>query len=92
MTVRSGIFVLAPWFLGATFVALVYVDPAVRRRGIGSQLMESLEQSHGPQIFTSTNLSNAPMHRLLQSRQWMPCRMLNGLDPGDPEIFFVTTL
>jgi len=87
-----GYSVLAPWFFGAPFLTLLYVDPTVRGRGIGSQLLEDFERTQGPHMFTSTNLTNAPMQRLLQSRQWTPCGMLTGLDEGDPEIFFVKTL
>jgi hypothetical protein len=32
------------------------------------------------------------MQRLLRHRLWAPCGMLNGLDEGDPEIFFVKHL
>lgn len=87
-----GYSVAAPWFLGAPFLALLYVDPGERRRGVGSRLLDDFERTHGPQVFTSTNLTNAPMQRLLRLRQWAPCGILNGLDEGDPEIFFVKTL
>lgn len=88
-TARS---VVAPWFFGAPFLALVYVKSDMRGQGIGSRLLEDFEQAHGPQVFTSTNLSNAPMQRLLRHRLWTPCGMLNGLDEGDPEIFFAKHL
>jgi ribosomal protein S18 acetylase RimI-like enzyme len=87
-----GYSVVAPWFLGAAFLALLYVDPAMRGRGIGFRLLEDFEGVHGPQVFTSTNLSNEPMQRLLRLRLWKPCGMLNGLDEGDPEIFFSKAL
>jgi GNAT superfamily N-acetyltransferase len=87
-----GYSVAAPWFFGAAFLALLYVDPSRRGRGIGSRLLEDFERAHTPQVFTSTNLSNAPMQRLLRLRRWEPCGILNGLDKGDPEIFFVKTL
>jgi GNAT superfamily N-acetyltransferase len=84
----AGYSVEAPWFFGAPFLGLVYVDPGMRGRGIGSRLLEDFEQAHGTRVFTSTNLSNAPMQHLLRYRLWTPCGMLNGLDDGDPEIFF----
>jgi GNAT superfamily N-acetyltransferase len=87
-----GYSVVAPWFLGAPFLALLYVDPAMRGRGIGLRLLEDFEGAHGPRAFTSTNLSNEPMQRLLRLRLWKPCGMLNGLDEGDPEIFFSKAL
>lgn len=60
----------------------------MRGQGIGSRLLEDFEQAHGPGVFTSTNLSNARMQRLLRHRLWTPWGILNGLDEGDPEIFF----
>jgi GNAT superfamily N-acetyltransferase len=86
-----GYAVKAPWFFGAPFLALLYVNPAMRGRGVGSRLLEDFERAHGRRMFTSTNLSNAPMQSLLRLRLWTPCGMLSGLDEGDPEIFFVKT-
>jgi len=87
-----GFSIIAPWFFEAPFLALVYVDPARRGRGIGSLLLEDFERAHPRKVFTSTNLSNAPMQRLLRARRWSPCGMLSGLDEGDPEIFFMRTV
>ena len=84
-----GFSVMAPWFFGVPFLALAYVDAAVRGRGTGTRLLEDVELSHSTRVFTSTNMSNAPMQRLLTIRGWTPCGMLDGLDEGDPEIFFV---
>jgi GNAT superfamily N-acetyltransferase len=84
-----GYSVMAPWFLGAPFVALVYVDESERGRGIGGRLVADCEERFGTSRgFTSTNLTNAPMQRLLEHRGWIPCGMLHGLDDGDPEIFY----
>jgi GNAT superfamily N-acetyltransferase len=88
----AGYSVVAPWFFGAPFLALVYVDPGMRGRGIGSRLLEDFEQAHGPKMFASTNLSNAPMQHLLRHRLWTPCGMLSGLDDADPEVFFTKAL
>jgi GNAT superfamily N-acetyltransferase len=84
-----GYSVMAPWFLGAPFVALVYVDESERGGGIGGRLVADCEMRHGTsRVFTSTNLTNAAMQRLLEQRGWTPCGMLHGLDAGDPEIFY----
>lgn len=86
----AGYSVVSPWFFGAPFLALVYVDAAVRGRGIGDRLVAEFEQRHdGRRLFTSTNLSNAPMQRLLRRRDWVPSGLLHGLDEGDPEIFYL---
>lgn len=84
-----GFSVAAPWFFDAPFLALLYVDPSIRQHKVGSRLLEDFEQAHPPKVLTSTNLSNVPMHGLLRSRLWTPCGILNGLDEGDPEIFFL---
>ena len=84
-----GFSVTAPWFFGVPFLELLYVAPTLRGRNIGSRLLADFERAHSPQMFTSTNLSNARMQRLLRGRLWTPCGMLNGLDEGDPEVFFV---
>lgn len=90
--VTAGYTVVAPWFFGEPFLALVYVKFDMRGQGIGSRLLEDFEQAHRPRVFTSTNLFNARMQRLLRHRLWAPCGMLNCLDEGDPEIFFAKHL
>ncbi|MFJ9107636.1 hypothetical protein [Streptomyces sp. NPDC102283] len=40
-----------------------------------------------PKLFTSTNVSNQPMQRLLQKAS--PAGLLHGLDEGDPELFYL---
>ena len=87
--VAVGFSIVAPWFFDVPFLALLYVAPNMRGRHIGSRLLEEFEQAHPSKVFTSTNLSNAPMQGLLRRRQWSPCGMLHGLDEGDPEVFFV---
>ena len=86
----AGYVVVSPWFFGAPFLALVYVDAGVRGRGVGDRLVADFEERHdSPKLFTSTNLSNAPMQRLLRRRGWSASGLLHGLDEGDPEIFFL---
>jgi GNAT superfamily N-acetyltransferase len=84
----AGYTVLAPWFFGQPFLQLLYVDAAQRRRGIAAQLMADFEADHGPELFTSTNLSNAPMHALLRARNWSPRGMLHWMHDDDPEVFY----
>lgn len=42
-----GYSVVAPWFLGAPFLALLYADPDLRGRGIGARLLDDFEEAHG---------------------------------------------
>ncbi len=90
--VAVGFSIVAPWFFGVPFLELLYIAPTMRGRQIDSRLLEEFEEAHPAKAFTSANLSNAPMQALLRKRRWSPCGMLNGLDEGDPEVFFVNAL
>jgi len=76
-------------FFGRGFVRRLYVTVAHRRRGVGSRLLrEAVVLCGTGRVFTSTNLSNGPMHDLLDALGWRPCGMVHGLDDGDPEVFY----
>jgi len=75
-------------FFGSDFLDLVYVAEFARRSGIGRLLVNSVRDQLSGRVWTSTNLSNAAMHRLLQTSGWHPAGMLSGLDDGDPEVFY----
>jgi GNAT superfamily N-acetyltransferase len=71
------------------FVSLVYVDPAHRRRGVGSRLFDEFEnRCRSSRIFTSTNLSNLAMHGFLASRRYTLSGLIQDIDEGDPEMFY----
>ena len=86
----SGYALTIPGHLfGRDFVELLIVDTAQRRRGVGSALLEAaVGDATSRRVFTSTNLSNAPMKALLASSGWAHSGTLDGLDPGDPEEFY----
>jgi ribosomal protein S18 acetylase RimI-like enzyme len=74
-------------------VAMLMVSSQHRRSGIGNQLVEYLEQiCDGPEIWTSTNLSNTPMQHLLAKRGYHLTGFIDNLDPGDPELFYFKKL
>jgi GNAT superfamily N-acetyltransferase len=76
-------------FFGRDFVELLLVDPAARRAGVGAALLRyALDTALSARVFTSTNASNAPMQALLRAEQWSFSGQLDGLDEGDPELFF----
>lgn len=75
------------YFFGKPFVSLLIVDPAARRRGLGSGLLAFSLQGER-EVWTSTNRSNAAMRALLEGSGWQYCGELEGLDAGDPELFF----
>ena len=80
-------------FFDKDFIALVVVDDAQRRRGIGAALMRAVEAiSRQDRIFTSTNRSNAPMQAMLERIGYVASGRIDNLDPGDPELVFVKFL
>ena len=84
-----GYTVRAAWFIGEQFLELLYVASGARRQGIGRLLLLDFEARHGPRLFTSTNRSNAAMQPLPEREGWTVGGQLEGLDEGDPEVFFM---
>ncbi|MCX5142108.1 MULTISPECIES: GNAT family N-acetyltransferase [unclassified Streptomyces] len=77
-------------FFEQGFVTMLMVAPAARGRGVGGRLLADAAAScSAPKLFTSTNVSNQPMQRLLQRAGWSPAGLLHGLDEGDPELFYL---
>ncbi|MER5891907.1 GNAT family N-acetyltransferase [Streptomyces sp. NPDC001876] len=77
-------------FFEQGFVTMLMVAPAARGRGVGARLLAHAAASRTtPKLFTSTNVSNQPMQRLLQRAGWSPVGLLHGLDEGDPELFYL---
>lgn len=77
------------YFFEKPFISLLFVAPDARRLGLGTALLTQCSDIH-PQVWTSTNRSNAAMRRLLEKAGWHYCGELIGLDEGDPERFYRT--
>ncbi|MEO1250900.1 MAG: GNAT family N-acetyltransferase [Pseudomonadota bacterium] len=77
------------YFFRKPFVSLLIVSPDARRLGLGEGLLSHCSSAH-PQVWTSTNRSNAAMRKLLDKAGWRYCGELVGLDDGDPERFYRT--
>ncbi|WP_375573467.1 hypothetical protein ABWH92_07225 [Ahrensia marina] len=75
------------YFFEKPFISLLIVKPEMRRRGLASSLL-SYDRRKFPEVWTSTNRSNAAMRALLVKTGWHYCGELDGLDEGDPEQFF----
>ena len=76
------------YFFERPFVSLLIIRAQWRRQGVGKRLLEFCRSHADGELWTSTNRSNGPMRALLKSCAWHYCGELDGLDPGDPELFF----
>ena len=77
------------WFFEQPFLELLIVEPATRRQGVASTLVRHVETTWTPgKFFTSTNTSNAPMQRLLESLGYVRSGVVENLDEGDPELIY----
>lgn len=89
----AGYAVLEYTFYDNGFVSMLYVHPDRRRRGVGAALMKHLESiCQTTKIFTSTNLSNLPMHTLLAKLGYTLSGVIHNLDDNDPEVVYVKFL
>ncbi len=85
----TGYCVMQYNFFGHAFVTMLMVAENARGRGTGARLLLDAQQRRNtPKLFTSTNLSNQPMQRLLARLGWQSAGIVYGLDEGDPELFF----
>lgn len=75
------------YFFEKPFVSLLIVEPGARRHGLGFSLLSFSSQGLR-EVWTSTNRSNAPMRAMLEKSGWRYCGEVDGLDAGDPELFF----
>jgi ribosomal protein S18 acetylase RimI-like enzyme len=77
-------------FFGHTFLAYLAVQPQYRRNALAGILLEATEQrAVTDRVFSSTNVSNAPMQAVFERYGWKRCGEIDDLDPGDPELVYV---
>lgn len=80
-------------FFEHALVRMVWVVPQARRRGVGRGLMGAMESACSTdRVFASTNASNVAMRTLLPALGYAECGVIDALDEGDPEIFYVKRL
>lgn len=88
-----GYGVLERSFFAHGFVSMLYVAASHRRHGAGTALLRALvRRCPTEQLFTSTNVCNAPMQALLLRAGSEPSGVVHNLDPGDPERIYVRFL
>ena len=77
-------------FFGHWFVVMLMVAEAARSQGVGAELLLDVQRERAAaKLFTSTNLSNQPMQRVLARLGWRSAGIVYGLDEGDPELFYL---
>ncbi|MDO8378384.1 GNAT family N-acetyltransferase [Phenylobacterium sp.] len=85
----AGYAIMAEFF-GHPFLERIYTGERFLRRGVAGALMANIEANfEGDRMFVSCNESNEVMRTLLVARGYRVSGMVENLDPGDPELFFV---
>lgn len=76
-------------FFDQGWIELIIIDENERGKGIAGQVFDLIcNQCTSEKVFTSTNQSNLPMQRALAKSGFTFAGKLDGLDEGDPELFY----
>jgi len=76
-------------FFDQGWIELLVIEEKQRGKGIGGQAINLIcRQSKTNKVFTSTNSSNTPMQKALNKVGFSFAGKINGLDEGDPELFY----
>jgi RimJ/RimL family protein N-acetyltransferase len=76
-------------FFDRGWIELIIIAEKSRGKGIGGQAMELIcKQSKTKKVFTSTNSSNIQMQKALTKVGFTFAGKIDGLDDGDPELFY----
>ena len=79
-------------FFDQGWIELIVVEENYRGKGIGGQAIDLIcKQSKTNKVFTSTNSSNTQMQKALHKVGFSFAGKINGLDEGDPELFYFKT-
>ena len=79
-------------FFDQGWIELIIIGEKYRGKGIGGQAINLIcQQSKTNKVFTSTNRSNTPMQKTLSKVGFSFAGEINGLDEGDPELFYFKT-
>lgn len=83
-----GYGVMRDIFFMEPFIELVMVAASHRRRGVGRALVRHLTEQAGAKVWISTNQSNRPMQALIAAEGFAYAGVIEGIDIGDPELFY----
>jgi RimJ/RimL family protein N-acetyltransferase len=76
-------------FFDQGWIELIILDEEYRGKGIGGKTFDLIcKQCKTNKVFTSTNSSNTQMQKALTKAGFSFAGKLNGLDDGDPELFY----
>lgn len=79
-------------FFDQGWIELIIVEEKYRVKGIRGQAINLIcRQSKTNKVFTSTNSSNTQMQKLLNKVGFSFAGKINGLEEGDPELFYFKT-
>ncbi len=76
-------------FFDQGWIELIIIEEKYRGKGIGVQAIDLIcRQSKATKVFTSTNSSNTQMQKALAKAGFSFAGKIDGLDDGDPELFY----
>jgi len=76
-------------FFDQGWIELIIIEKEYRGKGIGGKVFNLIcKQCKTNKVFTSTNRSNIQMQKALSKVGFSIAGELNGLDDGDPEVFY----
>ena len=76
-------------FFDQGWIELIILGEKYRGKGIGGQAIDLIcKQCKANKVFTSTNNSNTQMQKALSKVGFSFAGEINGLDEGDPELFY----
>ncbi len=76
-------------FFDQGWIELIVIEEKYRGKGIGVQAIDLIgKQCKTNKLFTSTNSSNTQMQKALSKAGFSFAGKVNGLDEGDPELFY----
>ena len=85
-----GFVILDYRFFDQGWIELIILKEELRGSGIGSRALSlTCQQSKTSKVFTSTNRSNIQMQKVLHKVGFTFAGEINGLDDGDPELFYL---